>query len=298
MGATVGLLLAVFAISWASILVRGCGEVPGLVIAFYRMFWSTLFLLGYQMLRRKGGRPKMEPNPASRKWMLLAGVVLALHFVTWISAVQHTLISHALVLGSTHPIFALLLSPLLLRERGNSRAFLAAGLTLAGMALIGGQDWNGSGFRFQGDVLATVSALMFTIYLFIARHLRARVTILSYLISVYGSAALVLLFVMGMTGVPVLAYSFRSHLMMIGLALIPTLIGHSLLNHAARHMPAYRVNFSVLGEPVLASVLAFGLFGEVPRGWFYAGAVLVFLGMALALRSGTQPDESAREAEV
>jgi len=297
MGATVGLILAVFAISWASILVRGSGEVPALVIAFYRMFWSTLFLLGYRMLHRKRGKRENEEGLATRRWVLLAGGVLALHFVSWISAVQHTFISHALVLGSTHPIFALLLSPLLLRERAGSRVFLAAGFTLIGMVLISGLDWGSNGFRFQGDVLATISALMFTLYLMIARHLRARVDIISYLISVYGSAALVLLFGMLVAGVPLVTYSFRSHMMMIGLALIPTLIGHSLLNHAARHMPAYRVNFSVLGEPVLASVLAFVLFGEVPRGLFYVGAVLVFGGMVLAFRSGSPQEECAQEAE-
>ena len=67
------------------------------------------------------------------------------------------------------------------------------------------------------------------------------------------------------------------------LALIPTGIGHSLLNWAARKIPVYKVNFSVLGEPLIASLLAYFLFAEKPYGFFYLGAVLILVGIVLAL---------------
>ena len=48
------------------------------------------------------------------------------------------------------------------------------------------------------------------------------------------------------------------------LALVPHLLGHGAANYALRHMPATIVNVAVLGEPVLATLLAIPFFGELP----------------------------------
>ncbi len=291
MSGRLGLWVAIFALGWASILVRWCGEVPALVISFYRMFWSALLLLGYLLWHRRGAGMNSLFLPPHGIWVLLAGLFLALHFFTWISSVQQTLISHSLVLESTHPIFALLLSPLLLKEKGSFRSVLAAAITLGGILLIGSQDWGSSGSRFTGDVLAVVSALLFTFYIFVARFVRQRLEILPYLVGVYGSAAVFLFWGMILQQQPLVRYSWQVHLFMLLLALIPTIVGHSLLNLAARRMKAYKVNFAVLGEPVLSSILAFLIFGEKPYGWFYPGAVLVLGGIYLAFseKSRLQP---------
>jgi len=66
------------------------------------------------------------------------------------------------------------------------------------------------------------------------------------------------------------------------LALIPTCIGHSLINWAARKIEVFKVNFFILGEPLLAPLLAYIYFGEKPLGIFYLGAVLVFTGIILS----------------
>ena len=70
---------------------------------------------------------------------------------------------------------------------------------------------------------------------------------------------------------------------MLLLAIVPTGIGHSLINWAARKIPVYKVNFSILGEPVIASVLAYFFFQEIPYGYFYLGAGFILTGIVLAL---------------
>ena len=72
--------------------------------------------------------------------------------------------------------------------------------------------------------------------------------------------------------------------MMLLLALVPTGIGHSLLNWAARRLEAYKVNMTNLGEPVVASALAVLFFAEFPGVWFYPGAALILAGIAITLR--------------
>ena len=48
------------------------------------------------------------------------------------------------------------------------------------------------------------------------------------------------------------------------MALIPTLLGHTMQNWAIGYLPAYIVSISLLAEPVGSGLLAWLFFHEVP----------------------------------
>jgi drug/metabolite transporter (DMT)-like permease len=283
MPAYIGILIAVFTVSWASIFIRWCGDTPALVISFYRMFWSAFILLGYQLIVKPRSLQLNRLLSKNLKLYILAGILLAFHFGSWIASIQLTKISHSLVLESTHPVFALLLSPLILKEKGSWYAVVAAILTFIGVMIIAGQDLFALDGKFLGDALALAGAIFVTLYMLIARHQREKIELIPYLIVVYSTAALTLLILVLAAGYNLFDYSLQIHGIMILLAIIPTGIGHSLINWAARKIPVYKVNFSILGEPVIASVLAYFIFAEKPYGFFYLGASFILLGIFLAL---------------
>ncbi len=282
-----GLFIAVLAVSWASIFVRWCQDTPALVISFYRMFWSSMLLLIYQLKVNPGALRIHRWQGRSLRFIGLAGALLALHFATWIASVQLTTISHSLILESTHPVFAIVLSPLLLRERGGWKSVAAALLTFSGILIIAGQDFHLSDAKLRGDILALLSALFVTLYIFIARNQREQIDLIPYLIAVYSGAAFTLLVLILFSGYSLFAYPFPVHGMIFLLALVPTGVGHSLINWAARKIQAYKVNFTILGEPVIASLLAYFIFNEKPYGLFYPGAAFILLGIVLALRDSS-----------
>jgi drug/metabolite transporter (DMT)-like permease len=152
--------------------------------------------------------------------------------------------------------------------------------------------------KFLGDVLALAGALFVTLYILIARHQRDKLDLIPYLIAVYAGAAFTLLLLVFLSGYPLLDYPIEIHGIMFLLALIPTGIGHSLINWAARKIPVYKVNFSILGEPLIASVLAYVLFSEKPYGFFYLGAILITAGIVLALldQSDMRRGEHAKQS--
>jgi drug/metabolite transporter (DMT)-like permease len=293
MPAYIGILIAVFAVSWASIFIRWCGDTPALVISFYRMFWSAFILLGYQLIVKPRALHFNRLVTKNLKLYVLAGILLAFHFGSWIASIQLTKISHSLVLESTHPVFALLLSPLILKERGSWFAIFAAILTFMGVMIIAGQDLLALNGKFLGDALALAGALFVTLYMLIARHQREKVELIPCLIVVYSTAAVTLLVLAILAGHNLFNYSLQVHGIMILLAIIPTGIGHSLINWAARKIPVYKVNFSILGEPIIASILAYFFFSEIPYGFFYLGAGFILMGIFMALmeQSGKQHEK-------
>ncbi len=253
------------------------------------MTWSFLFFL-VLALREPTAIPEgfQRLSTRQRLLVLLAGVFLALHFAGWIAALQLTVVAHSVMLAATHPVFAIILSPFLLKERGGWQSLLALVLSLGGIALIVGQDLLVGTTHLYGDMLALSAALFITLYLFIARYLRGAIDLIPYLTIVYGSAALTLLILVLWNGQSLTGYSNQVYIMMFLLAAIPTGIGHSLLNWASRRMAVHKVNLAAQGETIFAALLAFLIFAEKPYGWFYYGALLVLGGIFLAMSERDQ----------
>jgi drug/metabolite transporter (DMT)-like permease len=78
-------------------------------------------------------------------------------------------------------------------------------------------------------------------------------------------------------------YPLRTWLAFTALALVPTLGGHGLANRALRSLPAPTVGLFLLGEPVIASLLALLIFGETPGPTTLVGGAVVMAALALVL---------------
>lgn len=271
------LLFAVFVVSWGSLLVRWMGAVDPLIISFYRLFFSVLILAPLHLTQSK--RKKMAFRRPSF-YIAVAGFFLALHFITWISSLQMTTVGRSIFLESTHPLFAVILSALVLKERAPAHFYLPLLMALGGMYLTVHGDLGGSAHALTGDLLALVSALCLAAYLIIARHLRAHMPLIPYLTLVYAVAAAIILFLILLKGIPLTGYSAMTWLLFAALALGPNLVGHSLLNRASRYIPVYRVNSALLAESVLATSMAWMFLGETPEKTFLVGALLILVSIS------------------
>ena len=67
----------------------------------------------------------------------------------------------------------------------------------------------------------------------------------------------------------------------VALALGPQIIGHGSLNYVVKFVSPTLLSTLILFEPVLSSIVAFFLFGEVPLLWSLVGMGVIFLGILL-----------------
>jgi len=266
------LLAGVLILSFASIITRWIGDVPYAVISFYRLFLSLPFLLIVYFLKREN----TEKTSFQFSYQyILAGFFLAAHFITWIASLQMTTIANSIFLESTHPIFALILSIVILKELPKLSTLPAFLIALIGMFFIVYTEWNLENSKTAGDLLALSSALFLALYLLIARFNRDKINLILYLIYVYGFAALFCAVYLIFNNFRFFGYSWNSWIFIILLALGPNLIGHSLLNWGSRRIEIYKVNLMMLLEPVLATITGIIFLYEYPTISFYIGAAFI-----------------------
>jgi drug/metabolite transporter (DMT)-like permease len=221
--------------------------------------------------------------------MALSSTALALHFGLWITSLEYTSIASSVVLVTSHPAFVAVLSFFLWGERLNKLTVGGIVIALAGVVVI-----NYGGFSFGsdavlGNLLALAAGFVVAGYLIIGGQLRERIDLLSYLAIIYSGAAVLLLAATLVMGYGFTGYTPGTYLMMVLLALVPQLIGHSSLNLAVRLVPVTLVSVAILGEPVGATLLGGLILGELPTVNEIIGGVLILAGIFIVLRRSRAP---------
>jgi drug/metabolite transporter (DMT)-like permease len=278
------LCLAVVFVSFGAILVR-LADAPALAVSFYRVGLASLFLLPFA----GGAARRSWPVLSRRQGLVLvgAGVALALHFATWIASLSYTSIAASVLLVNTAPLFTVVLSRVFLHERPSRLVVTAIVVALAGAALIALGDHAAVPGSLFGNLLALAGAVTVAAYQVIGRGLREALPLNAYVLGVWGTAALVLFGLALGFGVSLTGYRAGTWLAFVGLALVPTIGGHGLVNKSLRVLSAPTVGLFLLGEPVGASVMGWLLFGEVPGPWTLVGGAVVLAALALVLTRGS-----------
>ncbi len=268
----------VVVLSFASVIIR-VTPAPSIVIAAGRLAVAALVLTPIYWARFPVRRTELKGIPVLP--VLVAGVLLAAHFALWIESLKRTSVASSVVLVAMNPIFAAALSPFILRERVSWRIGVAVLLGVIGAVVIAGPQMR-SGAVTSGNLLALGGAACAAGYLMAGRRVRPRLSLLSYIYTVYGVAALLLLAMMFISGQSFQGHTWQAYLFIGLLGLGPQLIGHTSFNWALRYVPAPTVAMAVLGEPVGTTFLAWMILRQAPTWYEAIGGVVVCAGIYLA----------------
>ena len=279
------LLLGVIGVSTSALLVR-FSRAPSVITAVYRLGWTVLLPVVLLRFREELLRVK-------RRDILLctlSGVCLALHFLTWFESLKWTGVAVSTVLVSTEVIFTALGFALLLKGKIPPLGVAAILLAFAGsavLALAGG----GQKSALYGNLLALAAAFFVALYTLIGKIQRGYLSTTIYTFLTYLSCFLTLLLMAVGSGTPLTGYGGREWLIGLGLAVLCTLMGHSLFSWCLKYLsPAY-VSAVKLCEPVCAGLLAAPLFGEIPTPLQLLGGAVI-LGAVLLYTWAEQRDRS------
>ena len=283
------LVLGVLCVSTSAIFVRLCFETAGISGVGFSLFIaaSRLLLAALVLVPAWGKVFSAKVKPQAYYYAGAAGLALALHFATWITSLSFTSVAASTTLVTTNPVWVALLSWWWFKEKPTKLTIIGIAIALWGGIIIalGDQKAMGETSNFLlGDSLALVGAWMASLYLLLGRQAqRNGLSITAYITIAYTTAAVVLLPLPLIFGTTYLGYPNLVYVYILLMAIFAQLIGHSSINWAVRWISPTLVTLAILFEPVGASLLAFFLFKEIPSMGVIIGALVLLIGVALAV---------------
>jgi drug/metabolite transporter (DMT)-like permease len=287
------LLIGVLAVSFASVFIR-LADAPALVIAASRLILASIILLPFAAT--KSAENIRHITVREFYLVLLSSFFLAVHFALWITSLSYTTIASSVILVTSHPTIVAILSYFLWHEKLSKLNIAGIAAALVGVAVINYGDFALNPRAVLGDAMALAGSFAVAGYLIIGRQIGKRINALGYLTLVYTCSGLMLLIVLFITGERLSGYSNQTYLMLLLLALVPQLIGHSALNLAVRTLPVTLVSVAILGEPIGATLLGAFILKELPKVNEIAGGLLIIAGIYMVLRK-TAPKQPKQNTQ-
>jgi drug/metabolite transporter (DMT)-like permease len=210
------------------------------------------------------------------------GVLLGLHFALFLGGLLATSLPAAAALVSLEPLAVVVAAWVAFGARPNVREQAGIALATAGAAIVARGAGHGE-HTLLGDGLVIGAVVVYGAYVAFARWIGSAIPTTSYAACVFAVAACALCIALPLAPAGGgNASNGASWLAVLGLGLIPTAVGHTLLQRAARRVPASIVALVAPGETV-GSILIGASMGAWPSLVEWTGAIIVVVGAIVAV---------------
>jgi drug/metabolite transporter (DMT)-like permease len=248
--------------------------MPILTLIFWRNLGGALATLPFALRHSR--------DRVGVKWALIAGVLLALHFVGFFLAMRWTTVAAGTALVALQPIFA----ALFVKLSGGlipSKAWLGMIVSFIGVGLVAGVDLQISYKAFLGDLAAIISAALAAAYIMAGSKAQRTLETTTYTTICYFICSMTALPMALIAGNEIFSFSAKEWWILLGLILGAQLLGHSMFNSALKRVSPAIVSLIVFFEVPVSAVLAFWWLGQKPPAGIIPGIVLILIGCILVV---------------
>ena len=275
------LLLALVSVSSTSLVIRHVAFVPALTLAFWRMLSASGLLWAYSVKK-----PQSLIRIENRRQIALAGFFLGLHFALFFVGVRNTSVASATLLANTGPVFTALLS-WFIGQRVSKSVMLGLLLSVFGIVVVQWSEFGLENNNIWGNVFSLLSGFCIAMTYMFASQIRKTTENVLYGRSVFLVAAVTIGAIAMLSGVSVFDFDRNDIVWFLFLGIVPSVLGHNMLNYSIKFLSPTAVASIPLGEPVLASAFGYLLFLEkIPESAIF-GAPIVFIGIIIIIKNST-----------
>jgi drug/metabolite transporter (DMT)-like permease len=275
------LVFGVFASSTSFVYIRESTEAP-VMLAAYRLLLtalliSPLFLRDYRRFH-KGRSVELFRSAIG------PGFVLGLHFITWVIGARMTTGANATLIVSLVPLAMPFFMLFMYRENITRNEIAATGLALLGLLILAVGDFSISMDYLTGDLVCLVSMILFAYYLALAKNSAKYESIWLYVFPMYLLAGIFCFILALFFSSPIHSYSAYEGLMILLLAVVPTIGGHTILNFSMQKFRGQTVSIINMGQFLFAGIIAWFIYLEVPTTEFYIASFLFVISIWLVMK--------------
>ena len=272
----IALAVGILCISIFPILVK-LNLTPGLISAFYRMAIASAILVPYVLITK-------QFKIASKKAFFLSiicGIVFGLDVGVWNIAIQQSTATQATLLTNLSPVWVGIGAFLFLKDKPKRNFWIGTVVAIIGMVLLVGFDLF-LNFDFNlAFIFGILSGMLYAIYMLTSKRILGEMEILTFMMVSLLSSVVSLGLISYAMGEPFSGFSNEGWLVLVIQGVVCQLMAWLLISFATKHMRATRVSVSLLGQAVLASILAWWLLDEQVSIQMVIGGIVLLLGIRL-----------------
>lgn len=248
--------------------------MPVLTLIFWRNLGGSLVTLPFALRHPR--------DRVGVKWAVMAGVVLALHFVGFFLAMRMTTVAAGTALVALQPIFAALFVKI---SGGHipSKAWLGMIVSFVGVLLVVGVDLQISFKSFLGDLAALISAALAAGYMIAGSKAQRTLETTTYTTICYFVCSMTALPMALIAGNEIFSFSAKEWWILVGLILGAQLLGHSMFNSALKRVSPAVVSLIVFFEVPVSAILAVWWLDQKPPVGIIPGIALILFGCVLVV---------------
>jgi drug/metabolite transporter (DMT)-like permease len=252
------------------------GSIP---LVWFRMLIAAILMFVYLKYKKLDIKVSLK----TKLKFFLAGVIIALHWVTFFEAINQSNISITLAMFSTGAFFASFIEPLIFRRRIVWYEILFGIIVIIGVFLI-----TQSEIRYINGILLGISSALFSTLFavlngkFVKTYRASVISFYEFISGVIFISLFILIFKGGFeTSFFIVSVSDLIYLFI--LASVCTAYAFIGAVNVMRFLSPYTVVLSYNLEPVYGIILALFLFPEkeIMSSQFYFGAILIILTVLL-----------------
>ncbi len=269
-------------------------DLPSEAVAFYRGAIGVLVIVLYRLLRGE----HMDFRGIRNNWLLLlvSGVGLGFNWIFLFAAYVNTTVAIASLCNYMAPVFVILLTPLVLKEKLDCRKLPCIAAALLGIVLVSGII-GGSLGKPAGILFGLAGACCFAGIVFCNRKMKDISAMDRVVVQLALSALTILPYMLIRNGGHFPIPDLRSLPIVLMLGVLQTGVAYCMYFNGMAVLPVQSV--AILGylEPVV-SVLCSVIFLREPMGalgWIGAALILIAAAVSELLPEREKADAAAEE---
>lgn len=274
--ARIALAVGVICISIFPILVK-LNLTPGVISAFYRMAIASALILPYVLVKKQLKVPGQK-----FLWLsVLCGVVFGVDVGVWNIAIQQSTATQATLLTNLSPVWVGVGAFFFLKDKPTTNFWIGTVVAIIGMVMLVGLnvflnlDFN-LAFGF-----AILSGMLYAVYMLTSKFILEETDVITFMTISTVSAAIALGIISFLIGEPFYGFSNEGWFVLVIQGVVCQLLAWLLISYATKHMRATRVSVSLLGQAVLAAVLAWLFLDEAISLQMVIGGLVLLFGIRI-----------------
>lgn len=219
---------------------------------------------------------------------MVPGILFALSFMTGFASIKMTSVANATLVTTLQPVLVMFAARRMFGERMRPVQVGYSAVSMAGVLVVVLAAASTSGAHVSGDLMALLNVCIWSTYFVLAKKRRlAGVHAGSFLAAAFIWGAVVIVPFGLLASNDLTAVTGPDWLRLVGMAVGPGLIGHSLMTWSQSHLDVTIASVFGLLSPVISTALAWAILGESLTTVQMVGAGVVIFSLTLLVREQT-----------